>query len=115
MVTLTTTGDPPGETTHWTAAAMAKRSASASARCSGSGARTGCSRIGCRAFKLSNDPRFAEKLRDIVGLYVDPPAHAMVLSVDEKSQIQALDRTQGGRAEAARGRGCRSRRAGWRR
>ena len=49
-----------------------------------------------RTFKLSNDPRFADKLRDIVGLYVDPPAHAIVLSVDEKSQIQALDRTQPG-------------------
>ena len=42
------------------------------------------------------DPKFAEKFRDIVGLYVDPPAHAIVLSVDEKSQIQALDRTQPG-------------------
>src|SRR5205823_4007364 len=49
-----------------------------------------------RQFKLSNDPRFAAKVRDIVGLYVDPPAHAIVLSVDEKSQIQALDRTQPG-------------------
>ncbi len=43
-------------------------------------------------FKLSTDPAFAEKLTDIVGLYVDPPAHAVVLSIDEKSQIQALDR-----------------------
>jgi hypothetical protein len=41
-----------------------------------------------RTFKLSNYPKFAEKLRDVVGLYVDPPAHAVVLSVDEKSQIQ---------------------------
>ncbi len=49
-----------------------------------------------RHFKLSNDPEFVPKLRDIVGLYVDPPAHAVVLSVDEKSQIQALDRTQPG-------------------
>ena len=49
-----------------------------------------------RTFKLSNDPAFAEKLKDIVGLYVDPPDHAVVLSVDEKSQIQALDRTQPG-------------------
>jgi transposase len=49
-----------------------------------------------RRFKLSKDPQFAAKLRDIVGLYVDPPAHAIVLSVDEKSQIQALDRTQPG-------------------
>ena len=42
-----------------------------------------------RMFKLSSDPKFAEKLKDVVGLYVDPPAHAVVLSVDEKSQIQA--------------------------
>src|ERR1700760_4663543 len=49
-----------------------------------------------RQFKLSNDPRFVDKLRDVVGLYVDPPAHAIVLSVDETSQIQALDRTQPG-------------------
>ena len=45
-------------------------------------------------FKLSNDPRFVEKLTDVVGLYLDPPEHAVVLSCDEKSQIQALDRTQ---------------------
>src|SRR6202023_1246425 len=47
-------------------------------------------------FKLSNDPRFAEKSEDIVGLYLNPPEHALVLSLDEKSQIQALDRTQPG-------------------
>ena len=52
--------------------------------------------IGWRSFKLSNDPKFAEKLKDVVGLYIDPPAHAVVLSVDEKTQIQALDRTQPG-------------------
>ena len=49
-----------------------------------------------RSFKLSRDPRFVEKLQDVVGLYVNPPEHALVLSVDEKSQIQALDRTQPG-------------------
>ena len=49
-----------------------------------------------RSFKLSTDPNFATKVEDIVGLYVDPPAHAVVLSIDEKSQIQALDRTQPG-------------------
>src|SRR6266571_4498584 len=49
-----------------------------------------------RRFKLSNDPQFAAKLKEIVGLYVNPPDHAIVLSVDEKSQIQALDRTQPG-------------------
>ena len=47
-----------------------------------------------RGFKLSQDPAFAAKLRDGVGLYLDPPAHNLVLPVDEKSQIQALDRTQ---------------------
>ena len=46
------------------------------------------------AFKLSTDPLFVEKVRDIVGLYLDPPERALVLCVDEKSQIQALDRTQ---------------------
>jgi hypothetical protein len=49
-----------------------------------------------RQFKLSNDPAIAEKPHDVVGLYVDPPAHAVALSIDEKSQIQALDRTQPG-------------------
>lgn len=49
-----------------------------------------------KTFKVSNDPRFAEKLRDVVGLYLNPPEHALVLSCDEKSQIQALDRTQKG-------------------
>src|SRR5262245_28319715 len=47
-----------------------------------------------RIFKLSNDAKFDEKLKKIVDLYVDPPAHAVVLSLDEKSRIQALDRTQ---------------------
>src|SRR6266704_1761878 len=49
-----------------------------------------------KTFKLSNDPRFAEKLEDVVGLYLNPPEHALVLSLDEKTQIQALDRTQPG-------------------
>jgi len=49
-----------------------------------------------RQFKLSNDPKFVDKLREVVGLYVNPPTHAIVLSVDEKSQIQALDRSQPG-------------------
>ena len=49
-----------------------------------------------KGFKLSNDPQFVDKVRDIVGLYLNPPDKALVLSVDEKSQIQALDRTQPG-------------------
>ena len=47
-------------------------------------------------FKLSRDPHFLDKLQDVVGLYLDPPEKAIVFSVDEKSQIQALDRTQPG-------------------
>ena len=47
-----------------------------------------------KTFKLSEDPLFIEKVRDIVGLYMNPPEHAIVLSIDEKSQVQALDRTQ---------------------
>jgi putative transposase len=47
-----------------------------------------------RTFKLSNDPFFVEKVRDIAGLYLNPPDHALVICVDEKSQIQALNRTQ---------------------
>jgi len=46
-----------------------------------------------RSFKVSNDPHFAEKLEAIAGLYLNPPEHAIVLCADEKSQIQALDRT----------------------
>ena len=47
-------------------------------------------------FKLSTDPKFVGKLREVVGLYIDPPAHAIVPSVDDKSQMLALDRTQPG-------------------
>jgi transposase len=57
-----------------------------------------------KSFKLSNDPNFIEKLEDIVGLYLDPPEHALVLCCDEKTQIQALDRTQPG-LPMKRGRG----------
>jgi hypothetical protein len=52
-----------------------------------------------RTFKVSNDPQFAEKLEAVVGLYLNPPEHALVLCVDEKSQIQAPDRTQPGFAD----------------
>jgi len=83
-------GPPPGEATHWTGRMLAK-AAGVSLR--------SVQRIleahqlaphRVHTFKLSNDPKFAEKLKDIVGLYVDPPEHAVVLSVDAKSQIQAL-------------------------
>jgi transposase len=95
VVELTPT-EPPHEATHWTAGAMAAAvgiSASSVLRV-WRAHKLRPHRV--RTFKLSRDPAFAAKLRDIVGLYLDPPAHAVVLSVDEKPQIQALDRTQPG-------------------
>jgi transposase len=88
--------EPPGETTHWTGAAMADATGVSISSVQRIWRAHGLQPHRVRQFKLSNDPEFVDKLRDIVGLYVDPPAHAVVLSVDEKSQIQALDRTQPG-------------------
>jgi transposase len=87
---------PPGETTHWTGAAMADAAKISVSSVQRIWRAHGLQPHRIRHFKLSKDPEFVEKLRDVVGLYVDPPAHAVVLSVDEKSQIQALDRTQPG-------------------
>jgi transposase len=95
-VVARTLTDPPGETTHWTAAAMAEQTGLSVSSVQRIWRSHGLQPHRLRHFKLSNDPQFAAKVRDIVGLYVDPPAHAVVLSVDEKSQIQALDRTQPG-------------------
>jgi len=87
---------PPHEATHWTARAMAKTVGLAVSTVQGIWKAHGLAPHRWRSFKLSNDPAFAEKLHAIVGLYVAPPAHAVVLSLDEKSRIQALDRTQPG-------------------
>src|SRR6516225_785142 len=95
VVALTGT-DPPGETTHWTAAAMAEATGISVSSVQRIWRAHGLEPRRVRQFKLSTDKAFADKLRKIVGLYVDPPAHAVVLSVDEKSQIQALNRTQPG-------------------
>jgi transposase len=95
VLTLTLTGKP-AHATHWSCRTLA--------------AAVGISRMAVhriwrahrlkphqvKGFKVSNDPQFAEKLRDVIGLYLDPPEKAIVFSVDEKSQIQALDRTQPG-------------------
>jgi transposase len=86
----------PGETTHWTSVAMAKHIGISISSVQRIWRKHGLQPHRVRQFKLSNDPRFAAKLLDIVGLYVAPPEHAVVLSIDEKSQIQALDRTQPG-------------------
>jgi transposase len=87
---------PPGEATHWTSAMMAKVCGISASAVQRIWRAHGLQPHRVKQFKLSNDPKFVEKLRDVVGLYVDPPAHAIVLSVDEKSQIQALDRSQPG-------------------
>src|SRR5271155_4949971 len=95
VVALTQT-DPPTEATHWTSAMMAKVVGISASSVQRIWRAHGLQPHRVQQFKLSNDPKFIDKLRDVVGLYVDPPAHAVVLSVDEKSQIQALDRTQPG-------------------
>ena len=96
QVVAFTWAEPPGEATHWTGRAMAKAAGISlrSVQRIWQAHRLQPHRI--RTFKRSNDPAFVAKLEDIVGLYVAPPRHAVVLSVDEKSQIQALDRTQPG-------------------
>ncbi len=88
--------EAPGEATHWTGRATA-RAVGVSLRAVQriwAAHRLQPHRI--RTFKKSTDPAFAAKVEDVVGLYIDPPRHAVVLSIDEKSQIQALDRTQPG-------------------
>ena len=95
-VVALTLSDPPAEATHWVAAMMAKATGISVSSVQRIWRAHGLRPHRVRQFKLSNDPDFVAKLRDVVGLYVDPPAHAIVLSVDEKSQIQALDRTQPG-------------------
>jgi transposase len=95
-VVAMTCAAPPGQATHWTGRAMAMAAGISL---------TSVQRIWrahklqphrVSSFKRSRDPEFAAKLTDIVGLYMDPPTQAVVLSIDEKSQIQALDRTQPG-------------------
>jgi transposase len=87
---------PPHEATHWTIRAMGNAVGLAASTVREIWKAHGLSPHRWRRFKLSNDRAFAGKLHDVGGLYVSPPAHAVVLSVDEKSQIQALDRTQPG-------------------
>src|SRR4051812_24608285 len=91
-----TLADPPGETTHWTGRAMAAAAGVSlrSVQRIWKAHRLAPHRV--RTFRRSRDPAFLAKLAAIVGLYMAPPRHAVVLSLDEKSQIQALDRTQPG-------------------
>jgi len=91
-----TCGEPPGEMTHWTGRAMAKTIGLALHTVQRIWHANRLQPHRLRTFKRSTDPALAEKVEDIVGLYMHPPTHAVVLSIDEKSQIQALDRTQPG-------------------
>src|ERR1700730_16138229 len=96
QVVALTAQDPPAEATHWTAAMTAKTIGISVSSVQRIWQAHGLQPHRVRRFKLSKDPEFVPKLRAIVGVYDNPPAHAIVLSVDEKSKIQALDRTQPG-------------------
>lgn len=89
-----TTTEKPANRTHWSTRSMAAAVGCTQSMVSRVWRDNNLQPHRTKTFKLSNDPRFAEKLVDVVGLYLDPPEHALVLSCDEKSQIQALDRTQ---------------------
>ena len=93
MVTLTLEAKPR-DATHWSTRAMAARCGLSQSTVSRIWRAFGLQPHRAESFKLSRDPLFVEKVRDIVGLYLDPPDRALVLCTDEKSQIQALDRTQ---------------------
>lgn len=89
-----TTQETPSGQTHWSRSTMAKAAGVSDSSIGRIWRTHGLKPHLIRSFKVSNDPRFVEKLEDVVGLYLNPPDRAVVFSVDEKSQIQALDRTQ---------------------
>lgn len=89
-----TTQETPDDATHWSTRTMAKAIGVSKATVNRIWQAHGLKPHLVKTFKVSNDPHFVEKVRDVVGLYLDPPENALVLSCDEKSQIQALDRTQ---------------------
>lgn len=86
----------PAASTHWSTRTLAERLGLGATTIRRVWQRNGLKPHLSRTFKLSRDPRFEDKLVDVVGLYLNPPEHALVLSCDEKSQIQALNRTQPG-------------------
>jgi len=91
-----TTLEKPGNATQWSTRTMAEAAGLSEKSVRRIWHKHGLKPHLSRTFKVSNDPQFAAKLEAIVGLYLNPPEHAIVLCVDEKSQIQALDRTQPG-------------------
>ena len=96
IVRKTTRGAPPPDATQWSRTSMAKAMKLSPSTVGRIWRQHGLKPHLMRTFKVSNDPHFAEKLEDIIGLYLHAPDHAIVLSCDEKSQVQALDRTQPG-------------------
>jgi len=96
LVVQKTTSQVPVGATHWSRSLMAKALDLSESTIGRIWRQHGLKPHLSRTFKVSNDPHFAEKLTDIVGLYLDAPEHALVLCCDEKSQVQALDRTQPG-------------------
>ena len=95
LVELTTQSQPKAAT-HWSTRKMAAELGVSAASVSRHWRANGLKPHLVRGFKVSRDPKFVEKLEDIVGLYLSPPEHALVLCCDEKIQVQALDRTQPG-------------------
>lgn len=95
IVRLTTQTTPAGAT-HWSTRALAKKVGVSDTSVLRIWRANGLKPHLVETFKVSRDPKFVEKLEDIVGLYLNPPEHALVLCADEKSQVQALDRTQPG-------------------
>jgi hypothetical protein len=91
-----TTQEKPANATHWSTRTMAAATSLSEKSVRRIWRRHGLKPHLTRTFKVSNDPQFVEKLEAIIGLYLNPPEHAIVLCADEKSQIQALDRTQPG-------------------
>ena len=91
-----TANETPSNATHWSTRSMAKAAGISRTSVQRIWAEAGLKPHLVRKFKISNDPKFVEKVTDVVGLYLAPPDKALVLCIDEKSQIQALDRTQPG-------------------
>lgn len=93
VITATLEREPPKRDTHWTTRSMASATGMSQSSISRIWRAFGLKPHLVQTWKLSKDPQFVDKVRDVVGLYLDPPAKAVVLCVDEKSQMQALDRT----------------------
>ena len=94
LIVERTINTTPKNATHWTVRTLAEQLRVSKSMVHRVWQANGLKPHRTHTFKLSNDPHFVEKVLDVVGLYLDPPEHALVLCVDEKTQIQALDRTQ---------------------